>query len=235
MSESTLARGARRKRARSSEQDWPPAVFEPGCTRCPRLAAHLESMRTSHPDYYNAPVGPFGDPAAKLVIVGLAPGAHGANATGRPFTGDHAGLLLYRTLHDLKSLRPGRARLHAATASRCGTAGSRTPSNVCRPRTSPQRPRSIPAIAFWPRSWRPAASGPSRSRSARLRTGRCCGRGSSSSMYTRSGMAGCTRCPMGASLVDSYHCSRYNTQTGRLTAEMFAAVLARALALSRED
>src|SRR6185503_10057390 len=80
---------------------WPSdgVVFDRTCTDCPRLAAFLEEGRKQHPDYYCAPVAPFGDRKARLIIVGLAPGFHGANATGRPFTGDHAGLLLYRTLH----------------------------------------------------------------------------------------------------------------------------------------
>jgi uracil-DNA glycosylase len=77
---------------------WPSAVFDAGCTRCARLARHLAAMRAEHPEYYNLPVPPFGDPEARLLIVGLAPGAHGANRTGRPFTGDYAGVLLYETL-----------------------------------------------------------------------------------------------------------------------------------------
>jgi len=76
-----------------------PPVYDPACRRCPRLAAFLDEVRAAHPDYVCRPVPPFGDAAARLVIVGLAPGMHGANATGRPFTGDHAGILLYATLH----------------------------------------------------------------------------------------------------------------------------------------
>jgi uracil-DNA glycosylase len=74
-------------------------VFDRRCTRCPRLATYIAASRRKFPEYYCAPVAPFGDPHARLLVVGLAPGLHGANATGRPFTGDHAGLLLYRTLH----------------------------------------------------------------------------------------------------------------------------------------
>ena len=73
--------------------------FDPACRRCPRLAAFLERGRAEYPDYHCAPVAPFGDATARLLVVGLAPGFHGANATGRPFTGDHAGVLLYATLH----------------------------------------------------------------------------------------------------------------------------------------
>src|SRR5881275_2530296 len=76
------------------------APYDPSCRRCPRLAQFLDAVAADHPSYWCKPVPPFGDPAARLVIVGLAPGMHGANATGRPFTGDFAGILLYRTLFE---------------------------------------------------------------------------------------------------------------------------------------
>ena len=74
-------------------------VYDAACRRCARLATFLDDVRETHPSYFCRPVAPFGDPGARLVIVGLAPGMHGANATGRPFTGDHAGILLYATLY----------------------------------------------------------------------------------------------------------------------------------------
>src|SRR5499427_1846 len=77
------------------------AAYDPRCTRCPRLAHYLETIRARHPQYFAHPVPSFGDQAARLLIVGLAPGLHGANRTGRPFTGDHAGILLYASLHEL--------------------------------------------------------------------------------------------------------------------------------------
>ena len=73
--------------------------FSLDCRDCPRLAGFLDQVRRDHPDYHARPVPAFGDAAADLLIVGLAPGMHGANRTGRPFTGDHAGILLYRSLH----------------------------------------------------------------------------------------------------------------------------------------
>ncbi|MEF8834440.1 MAG: uracil-DNA glycosylase, partial [Halofilum sp. (in: g-proteobacteria)] len=79
--------------------DGAKVAFDPACRACPRLAAHLDAVHAQYPDYHCAPVPAFGDPAARLLIVGLAPGEHGANATGRPFTGDYAGRLLYATLH----------------------------------------------------------------------------------------------------------------------------------------
>src|SRR5437879_8301976 len=72
--------------------------YDPACRDCPRLAAYLDQVGREHPDYHARPVAPFGPERAALLVVGLAPGLHGANRTGRPFTGDHAGTLLYRTL-----------------------------------------------------------------------------------------------------------------------------------------
>lgn len=74
-------------------------AFDPACTLCPRLAANLQQVREDFPDYHARPVPSFGVKTPRLLIVGLAPGFHGANATGRPFTGDYAGILLYKTLH----------------------------------------------------------------------------------------------------------------------------------------
>ena len=77
------------------------ATFCPDCTLCPRLASFLAKTRHAHPEYHCKPVAPFGEIAPKLLIVGLAPGMHGANRTGRPFTGDYAGILLYQSLFEL--------------------------------------------------------------------------------------------------------------------------------------
>src|SRR5512139_2268231 len=76
-------------------------AFDPDCRRCARLARFLLEVRGRHPGYHCRPVPSFGDAQARLLVVGLAPGLHGANRTGRPFTGDHAGILLYATLHRL--------------------------------------------------------------------------------------------------------------------------------------
>ncbi|MBC8007870.1 MAG: uracil-DNA glycosylase, partial [Prolixibacteraceae bacterium] len=76
-------------------------AFSINCRRCSRLAGFLDAVRADHPDYYAKPVPPFGDASPRLLIVGLAPGMHGANRTGRPFTGDFAGILLYESLHAL--------------------------------------------------------------------------------------------------------------------------------------
>jgi len=76
-----------------------PVTFDINCRQCPRLAGFLDEVKAKHPSYFCKPVPAFGDANAKLVIVGLAPGMHGANQTGRPFTGDYAGVLLYETLY----------------------------------------------------------------------------------------------------------------------------------------
>ncbi len=76
------------------------SYYDPDCKKCPRLADFLSQVKAKHPDYFCKPVPQFGDKRARLLIVGLAPGLHGANASGRPFTGDHAGILLYQTMYD---------------------------------------------------------------------------------------------------------------------------------------
>ena len=75
------------------------SIFDKACRECPRLASFLDDVNERYPDYYCKPVPPFGPSDARFLIVGLAPGMHGANRTGRPFTGDHAGILLYQMLH----------------------------------------------------------------------------------------------------------------------------------------
>ena len=75
-------------------------IFDSQCRLCPRLANFLDDVKQKYPDYHARPVAPFGDANAKLLVVGLAPGMHGANATGRPFTGDYAGILLYEALYE---------------------------------------------------------------------------------------------------------------------------------------
>src|SRR6185436_8780292 len=78
----------------------PGVIYDAECRACQRLAVFRDKVKAANPDYFCKPVPPFGDPDAWLVIVGLAPGMHGANASGRPFTGDYAGILLYQTLFD---------------------------------------------------------------------------------------------------------------------------------------
>jgi len=206
--------------------------FDPGCRRCPRLAEFLEEGRVRHPGYHCAPVAPFGDPAPRLLVVGLAPGFHGANATGRPFTGDHAGLLLYETLYACgwASAPVSRAaddglRLRGAritNAVKCVPPGNRpTPAEIatCNGFLAAE-------LAVLPASAVVLALG-AIAHGAVLRA-----LGAKASQF-RFGHGAEHVLPGGQVLVDSYHCSRYNTSTRRLTAEMFRETVGRASALAR--
>ncbi|MEQ9062207.1 MAG: uracil-DNA glycosylase [Gammaproteobacteria bacterium] len=209
----------------------PTAVYDPSCRRCARLARFLDEVGAAHPDYHAAPVPPFGSNDARLLVVGLAPGMHGANASGRPFTGDHAGILLYRTLH--------RFGFAARPESRHADDGLRLPD--CRITNAvkclPPQNKPQPAEIANCRSYLAAEL-------ALLAPGAvvvALGRIAHETLLRAWGL------PLRAhpfahgaehvledaavTLLDSYHCSRYNTQTGRLTAGMFEAVFARARAL----
>ncbi|HYZ26717.1 MAG TPA: uracil-DNA glycosylase [Geminicoccaceae bacterium] len=200
------------------------------CPLCPRLAAFRRANRRIHPDWHNGPVASFGDPAATLLIVGLAPGLRGANRTGRPFTGDAAGEILYATLGRFGFAR-GQYRAvpddglelidcRIANAVRCVPPENRplgAEVGACRQflegelRTSPAPAVILPlggiahgsvlrALAL-ERSRHPFAHG---------------------AVY---------RVHNGMTLAPSYHCSRYNLNTGRLTPAMFEQVFATVRAL----
>jgi uracil-DNA glycosylase family 4 len=209
---------------------WPPAWYRPDCRLCPRLAAFLAAVRERHPDYHARPVGPFGDPAAPLLIVGLAPGMHGANRTGRPFTGDHAGLLLYRTLFDA-----GLANQPDGTEPDDGLRliGCRISNAVkCLP------PENKPKGDEVRNCNRYLAA---ELHDARPRAVLALGRVAHEATLRAYGLPLAARpfahgrehaLPGGSRLLDCYHCSRYNTQTGRLTDLMFREVVTRAAALA---
>lgn len=211
---------------------WPSdgKVFDRTCTDCPRLAQFLQEGRKQHPDYYCAPVAPFGDRKARLIIIGLAPGFHGANATGRPFTGDYAGELLYKTLH-----RFGFANRPESVHRNDGLKliNARITNAVkCVPPENKPLPVEITTcnhylqaeLATAPKNVVLLALG-SIGHNACLRT-----LGLKVSEYKFAHGAE-HQLPGGQRLIDSYHCSRYNTNTRRLTEEMFATVFARAKAL----
>jgi uracil-DNA glycosylase len=201
------------------------------CPLCPRLVALRQSCRAEHPDWWNAPVPAFGDPEAWLAIVGLAPGKHGANRTGRPFTGDFAGDLLYATL-----LKFGLARASMAVRPTMGC-GSRarsssTPSNACRRATSRSQKKSPIAALFGgslgklPNIRVLVALG----QIAHVAAARALGIKPSAAKFTHGAEHVATG---GRILLSSYHCSRLNQNTGRLDSVMFEAVFERALALRR--
>ena len=209
-------------------------AYDPDCRRCTRLVAFLDRVRAAQPGYFCGPVPPFGPRAAQLLIVGLAPGMHGANATGRPFTGDHAGIILYATLHAY-----GFASQPVATARDDGMQliDCRITNAVkCLPPDNKPAPVEIRAcndylaadLAALPAGGAILALG----RIAHEATLRALGVQLSSMTFAHGARHALAR---GAMLFDSYHCSRYNTNTGRLTTPMFRSVFAAiALYLGRE-
>ncbi|HLL59236.1 MAG TPA: uracil-DNA glycosylase [Allosphingosinicella sp.] len=201
------------------------------CPLCPRLVAFREELRAEYPDWWNAPVPNFGDSEAWLAIVGLAPGKHGANRTGRPFTGDHAGVLLYETL-----LKHGLAEgvYEERVDDSLRLKGVAIVNSVkCLPPQNKPTPQEIAtcrsyymlALGALPNVKVMVALGQIAHGSA-VRTA-----GGKLSDYKFGHLAE-HRLPDGRILIDSYHCSRYNQNTGRLTAAMFRAVFARALELA---
>lgn len=226
--------------ARAASIDAPKAVatgaggVDLQCRRCARLADFLASVRARHPDYHAAPVAPFGDPAARVLVVGLAPGMHGANRSGRPFTGDHAGILLYETLH-----RYGFASAAVSVSADDGLrlSGCRITNAVkCLPpenRPTTEEVRTCNGylaaeLAALPAQPVVLALG-GVAHKAVLRA-----RGLKQSAWPFAHGAE-HLLPGEVRLVDSYHCSRYNTQTGRLTSAMFADVVGRCRRLLDDD
>src|SRR3984957_20516003 len=208
------------------------SIFDPDCRRCPRLAAFLDTVKGKHPDYYCKPVPPFGDPRASLIIVGLAPGMHGANRTGRPFTGDQAGILLYATLHKF-GLASG--PISAAPDDGLTLLDARiTNSLKCLPPANKPLPIEIKACNDFLRA--------ELSQSHAVRVILALGAVAHAAVLRAYDLpaaahrfAHAAEHPIscGRVLLDSYHCSRYNTQTRRLTAAMFEGVIGRARDLAR--
>jgi len=205
--------------------------FDATCRRCPRLAAFLDAVHLEQPNYYCRPVPFFGDPNARLLIVGLAPGMHGANRTGRPFTGDHAGILLYATLHKFG--------LASGPVSRAADDGLQlidtriTNSVKCLPPENKPLPLEIKVCNDFLR----VELEESRSVRAILALGtiahaavlRASGLRSAAHRFAHAAEHALSGDRV---LLDSYHCSRYNTQTRRLTTPMFEDVVARARELA---
>jgi len=203
--------------------------FSTACHQCPRLANFLDDVRRAEPDYFAKPVPSFGDAGSRFLIVGLAPGMHGANRTGRPFTGDYAGNLLYGTLHKYGYATSGEP-LDAA-----GNANPKLSLNNCRitnaVRCLPPQNKPEPAevkqcngylaeeLAALPQGAAVLALG-TVAHNAVLRALNlkvkdfAFGHGAQHVL------------PNGLMFYDSYHCSRYNTQTKRLTEAMFHQVFA---------
>lgn len=200
--------------------------FDPDCRACPRLARHLDRVRRDYPDYHAAPVAPFGDRRAQFLIVGLAPGMHGANRTGRPFTGDYAGILLYETLH-----RHGYATKPVAVSRRDGLklVNCRITNAV---KCLPPANKPLPGEVACCNSFLAAELGALARGAVVLALGAIAHHAVLKALALR---PSAYRFAHGAQhslpearwLLDSYHCSRYNTQTKRLTPAMFDAVVKR--------
>ncbi|MEM7278681.1 MAG: uracil-DNA glycosylase [Pseudomonadota bacterium] len=199
--------------------------FDIDCRQCPRLAGFLDEVKHEIPSYYCRPVPSFGAPGATLLVVGLAPGKHGANATGRAFTGDHAGVLLYQTLYEtgFSSLPESVSAdddlelldCRITNAVKCLPPENKPTGgevNNCNQYLIAELEQARPGtviVALGGIAHRALV------KAARLRQ-----------KDFKFGHA--NEHQLGQHhLIDSYHCSRYNTQTRRLTPEMFRAVFAR--------
>jgi uracil-DNA glycosylase len=194
------------------------------CPRCPRLVAFRETWRKQEPDWFNAPVDSFGPPDARLLIVGLAPGLRGANRTGRPFTGDYAGDLLYGTLKDFGFAR---GEYRASPDDGLELIDCRITNAVrCVPPENKPTPEEIRTC----RDFLVATI----KEMAKLRAVVTLGRIAHESFVAAGGERrsafpfghGRTHAIGALTLFDSYHCSRYNTNTSVLTPLMFRDVFA---------
>ena len=203
--------------------------FDPHCRRCPRLNEFLCEVRERYPAYHARPVPAFGPERAELLVVGLAPGLHGANASGRPFTGDFAGILLYETLHRFGFADRPRSE-HAADGLKLLNCRITNAVKCVPPQNKPLPLEIKTCNAFLTEE---LARVPARvilalgriAHEAVLRALRLPGKDFAFAHGAEHALA------ENRILLDSYHCSRYNTQTRRLTPEMFARVFARERAL----
>lgn len=198
-------------------------LFDLDCQQCPRLADFLCTVKRQHPNYHARPVAPFGDPEARLLIVGLAPGMHGANASGRPFTGDYAGLLLYKALFDF-----GFSNQLQSTALDDGLILQNcriTNAVKCLPPQNKPTGEEIKQCNHFLQA--ELKTLPPKSvilvlgNIAHQAVLRAYGLKISATAF---GHHRFFTLPDGNTLVSSYHCSRYNVQTKRLSMEMLADV-----------
>jgi uracil-DNA glycosylase len=203
-------------------------TFNKNCGLCPRLAGFLAQVRVEHPDYHALPVSSFGEKDSKFLIVGLAPGMHGANRTGRPFSGDFAGKLLYGSLNKYG---------FSSSAEPLDKAGNANPSlrlSGCRitnavrclpPQNKPEPSEIRTCNAYVAEELAMLPQG-----AAILALGTIAHQAVLMALQLRKssfafGHGAQHALPNGLTLFDSYHCSRYNTQTKRLTTAMFEGVI----------
>ena len=211
----------------------PQAEAPRDCPLCPRLASFRANCRAEHPGWWNAPVPAFGDPDAWLAVIGLAPGKHGANRTGRPFTGDFAGELLYATLGKFGFVE---GEYRADPLDGIALRGAIILNAVkCLPPANKPEPSEIAtcrtffeaALAQLPNVRVVLALG----QIAHVAAAKALGLKASQAKF---GHGAEHEAPCGRILLSSYHCSRYNQNTRLLNATMFEAVFERALTFGRD-
>ncbi len=211
-----------------------PVAPLPDCALCPRLVAYRGANSAAHPDWHNAPVQSFGGLDARLLVAGMAPGVTGANRTGRPFTGDWCGTLLYTSLiaagfaHGAYGARPDDsvklADCRITNAARCvPPANKLLPAEIAK-----CNPFLAAEIAAMPGLRVILALG----RDSHKAVLRACGMTGGAVKFSHGGECAL---PNGVILLSSFHVSRLNTNTGRLTPEMFAHVVARAAVIVRTE
>jgi len=204
--------------------------FDLNCRQCPRLATFLDQVKEQYPDYHARPVPPFGVDDPKLLIIGLAPGMHGANATGRPFTGDHAGILLYKALYKFGfsnqetgiNANDGLELINCriSNAVKCLPPANKPTGeeiNICNQFLSAELETLLPGTVI-------------------MALGLIAHKAILKGLNLKQkdypfGHGNIVALQNGRWLVDSYHCSRYNTQTRRLTEEMFFDIFKKSLEL----
>jgi len=200
------------------------AVFDGDCRACPRLAGFLDDVNSRYPEYYCRPVPPFGNADARFLIVGLAPGMHGANRTGRPFTGDHAGILLYQMLH----------KYGFSSRDNSQSADDGLVLNDCRITNAvkclPPDNKPVGAEINTCNSFLESELGLMPQDSVVMALGGIAHRAIIKARALRQvdyKFAHAAVHDLGNfKLLDSYHCSRYNTNTRRLTEAMFDRIFA---------
>ncbi len=204
--------------------------FDLKCRQCHRLATFLDQVKEQYPDYHARPVPPFGVDDPKLLIIGLAPGMHGANATGRPFTGDHAGILLYKALYKFGfsnqetgiNANDGLELINCriSNAVKCLPPANKPTGeeiNICNQFLSAELETLLPGTVI-------------------MALGLIAHKAILKGLNLKQkdypfGHGNIVALHNGRWLVDSYHCSRYNTQTRRLTEEMFFDIFKKSLEL----
>ena len=202
------------------------SIFDKNCRACPRLALFLDEVNERYPDYHCKPVPPFGDAESRFLIVGLAPGMHGANRTGRPFTGDHAGILLYQMLHKF-GFSSHQESLAADDDLRLSECRITNAVKCLPPDNKPVGAEINTCNSFLGNELQGLPES-----SVVLALGGIAHRAIIKALAMRQAdykFAHAAVHDLGnMTLLDSYHCSRYNTNTRRLTTEMFEGIFAQA-------